>query len=69
MFKNLVASLSKRSSSFTKTNWLMPRREIIAVYPENYTRPVNKLSLRDFRLTARCELGRCSSTMLRNVGW
>ena len=43
IFKSLVYSLRKRSSSFTKTIWLMPRREIIALYPESYTKPVSTM--------------------------
>jgi hypothetical protein len=43
MFKNSVRTL-KRTPHFTiaKINWLMPFKEIIAVYGEKNTKPINK---------------------------
>jgi hypothetical protein len=43
LFKNSVRT-SKRTPHFTitKINWLTLFKEIIAVYSENYTKPINK---------------------------
>jgi hypothetical protein len=43
LFKNPVHT-SNRTPHFTitKINWLMPFKEIIAVYNENHTKPINK---------------------------
>jgi hypothetical protein len=42
LFKNSVRT-SKRTPNFTikKTNWLMPFKEIIAVYSKNHAKPKN----------------------------
>jgi hypothetical protein len=42
LFKNPVRT-SKRTPHFTITNinWLMPFKEIIAVYSEYHTKPIN----------------------------
>jgi hypothetical protein len=42
LFKNSVCT-SKRTPTFTitKINWLMPFKEIIAVYSENHAKPIN----------------------------
>jgi hypothetical protein len=42
LFKNSVRT-SKRTPHFTvtKINWLMLIKEIIAVYTDNYTKPIN----------------------------
>jgi hypothetical protein len=42
LFKNSVRT-SKRTPRFTiaKINWLMLFKEIIAVYRENHTKPIN----------------------------
>jgi len=42
LFKNSVRT-SKRTPHFTitKINWLMLFKEIIAVYTENHTKPIN----------------------------
>jgi hypothetical protein len=42
LFKNSVRT-SKRTPNFTITNikWLMLFKEIIAVYSENYEKPIN----------------------------
>jgi hypothetical protein len=43
LFKNPVRT-SKRTPNFTitKINWLMLFKEIIDVYSENHTKPINK---------------------------
>jgi len=49
LFKNSVRT-SKRTLHFTitKINWLMLFKEIIAVYSEKHTKPINtKLSVTD----------------------
>jgi hypothetical protein len=51
LFKNPVRT-SKKTQHFTitKINWLMLFKEIIAVYSENNTKPINTLLVK-FRVT------------------
>jgi hypothetical protein len=51
LFKNSVRT-SKRTPNFTitKINWLTLFKEIIAVYSDNYTKPINtKCSITDYQ--------------------
>jgi hypothetical protein len=41
MFNNSVPTAKKTKVSISKISWLMLFREIIAVYPENHTKPIN----------------------------
>jgi hypothetical protein len=51
IFKNSVRT-SKRTPHFTitKINWLMLFKEIIAVYCENHTKPINNAKLLDVKV-------------------
>jgi hypothetical protein len=58
LFKNSVRT-SKRTPYFTitKINWLMLCKEIITVYSENHTKPIN----------AKCSITDCQSRWYRSA--